>query len=235
MGVSKGAGWECLSEAEMERFEAHCARHLGPFEMVIHEVISEVVHIDLLPFAPTEARPNWVFVTMGMSALKMKTPRRFGLFSATPEYGELMMVAPADWIGDLDDFQKGEQGERLFRPFGALKSIARYVHQCETYFTHGHTIAWADDTMDAGAARFPAAILHRPVRFPKGLAASRRVDGANTHLLSITPIIQAELDFKLSHNSEALFAKFAAAEFPVEGFSPHRACSLTGRRGEIEG
>src|SRR5215207_4544423 len=45
--------------------ELFLVRHLGPYDFVFREIVSDQVHIDVLQFPPSEHRPFWTFVTSG--------------------------------------------------------------------------------------------------------------------------------------------------------------------------
>lgn len=64
-----------MADSNMEEIEAHIERHVGKISMVFHEVLSDIVHIDIHQIPPTDDRPYWTLVTSGMSDLPMSVLR----------------------------------------------------------------------------------------------------------------------------------------------------------------
>ncbi|MGM3262792.1 suppressor of fused domain protein, partial [Klebsiella pneumoniae] len=71
-------GWTAPSYADEESLGAHIERTIGPIEMVYHEVISDLVHVDVHWVKAGPNRPFHALVTTGMSALPMTTPANSG-------------------------------------------------------------------------------------------------------------------------------------------------------------
>lgn len=68
-----------LGDAEsIEAIGAHIERHLGPIHRVFHELVSDVVHLDVHWVQPTPERPWHNLVTSGMSDLAMSAPEGAG-------------------------------------------------------------------------------------------------------------------------------------------------------------
>jgi len=55
------------SEMTIEQIEKHIERFVGPIEKVFHELVSDLVHLDLYHVKPGPERPFHTFVTCGMS------------------------------------------------------------------------------------------------------------------------------------------------------------------------
>ncbi|HEX8832684.1 MAG TPA: suppressor of fused domain protein, partial [Abditibacteriaceae bacterium] len=69
----------------------HIETYIGPVETVFHEIISDLVHIDVHIVKATPERPFHVLVTSGMAALPMNAPET-GL-----RFAELCVFLPASW------------------------------------------------------------------------------------------------------------------------------------------
>jgi hypothetical protein len=76
----------------MAEIERHIEKHIGEISMVFHEMIADIVHIDIHQVPPGKDRPYWTLVTSGMSDLPMKTPEGAEDFA----YAELMLCLPKD-------------------------------------------------------------------------------------------------------------------------------------------
>ena len=77
----------------IEAVSAHVERHLGRIGVVFHEIVSDLVHIDLLHVPPTRERPFHTLVTCGMSTRPMNVPED----AEELRYAELMLSLPPDW------------------------------------------------------------------------------------------------------------------------------------------
>lgn len=102
----------------LEQISAHIERHLGPIEMVFHEIVSDTVHIDVHWVKPTRDFPFARLVTSGMSDLPMSVPEDSG----APAHLELMITLPGQWRFDEDALDD----ERWYWPVGLLKALARF-------------------------------------------------------------------------------------------------------------
>jgi hypothetical protein len=104
--------------------------------MVFHEVISDLVHVDVLQVPPTEDRPYWTLVTSGMSDLAMTTPKEAGEFGRA----ELMLCLPKTWKMEQNDWKE----EAHYWPARWLKICARFPHEYKTWLGWGHTLPNGD-------------------------------------------------------------------------------------------
>lgn len=81
-----------IRSEDAEILERHIETHLGPVEMVWHELTSDLVHIDVLHVGATRERPFHWLVTTGMSD-RPKTPPGH---SSSCRFAELMIALPHD-------------------------------------------------------------------------------------------------------------------------------------------
>ncbi len=119
-------------ESHIEAISAHIERHLGPISGVFHEIISDLVHIDVHVVPASEPFPYLRLVTSGMSDLPMTLPGG----APGSAYMELMVTLPADWPISADAFED----ERNYWPVRLLKTLARLPHEYDTWLGFGHTI-----------------------------------------------------------------------------------------------
>jgi len=94
--------------------EKHIETHVGKPSLVLHEIGSRYVHIDVHVVAPKPDRDFYTLVTSGMSDKPMKAPRQAeGL-----EYSELMLCLPSNWTMKEFDVMSQETWNRDWRSFG---------------------------------------------------------------------------------------------------------------------
>lgn len=175
---------------------AHVQGHLDPDCEVFHELISDVVHIDLLHASPTDALPFHTLLTCGLSERPMAAPPEL------PEarYAELMLRLPPDWSLEHEAFED----ESSYWPLRLLKFLARFPHEYDTWIGYGHTIPhgdppepYAPDTDLCGTIVLP------PLLGPTGFETAD-VAGREVNLLGVVPIHAGEMDLKLEKETDAL-------------------------------
>jgi hypothetical protein len=182
---------------DAEAIEKHVEAHVGPVATVFHELISDLVHLDVLIVAPQPKRNYWTLVTSGMSDLPMTVPP--GMEAA--RHAELVVCLPPTW--PMSDPQFKER--RNYWPVHWLKFLARLPHEHDTWLADGHTIPNGD----------PAAPLHEGVPFTGWLLSLPRRFGAKFISLEISPektvffwalfpLTSDEMDFKLARGSDEL-------------------------------
>lgn len=198
-----------------EELDAHCERFLGPCPAVLHEIVSDDLHLDLHPHGPTPARQWRTLRTGGMSLRPMVVPDGFHERS----HAELIAYLPPAW--NLED-------DEAWWPGWMLKHLARFVHNERTWFAPGHTIALADPgEVFADHTLFAGVILLAPKVEPR--AFDRLViDGVRCRFLWACPITAAEMDAALERGSDALRQLMAEAGLS-HVIDPARACLMTAR------
>ena len=102
---------------------------------VFHEIISDLVHIDVHVMYPNEKEDFYVLYTTGMSDLPMSTPAELDE-SERWARAELLMYLPKTWNPEADM----EQSYADFWPIQTLQFLARFPHEYSTWLAHGHTI-----------------------------------------------------------------------------------------------
>lgn len=128
----------CLSRRQMKKIEEHVGRFVGDDAMVLHEIVSPDIHLDVLSFPSTDRRCFKAFITMGMSAAPMAVPKGY----PGDARAELCLILPADWPTDQASMMREDQ--KFYWPIGALKHIARIPISSETYLASGHTVRESD-------------------------------------------------------------------------------------------
>ncbi len=190
-------------ESHIEAISAHIERHLGPISGVFHEIISDLVHIDVHVVPASEPFPYLRLVTSGMSDLPMTLPGG----APGSAYMELMVALPADWPISADAFED----ERNYWPVRLLKTLARLPHEYDTWLGFGHTIPNGHPAEPyAPGVGFDGAIVLPPVTAPEGFGTLQLDDARTIEFMSIVPLYPEEMDLKLKKDAEALLDRFDA-------------------------
>lgn len=122
-----------MKPREMDMLIGHMDKYFEQTDCaVLHPIVDNGFHIDVLLYKPTEKYPFWKLVTMGASDYKMpKIPNTFGLFN------EYIMFVDKD--EDLDD----REVVSFFH--SKLVMIASYAKFYNTHITYGHSFEWTND------------------------------------------------------------------------------------------
>ncbi|APZ94234.1 suppressor of fused domain protein [Fuerstiella marisgermanici] len=189
------------NEKNIEAISNHIEAHVGPVEMVFHELISDMVHVDVHWVAPTKER-NWhTLITSGMSDRAMIVPDELVHY----EYAELMISLPPDWPLSQEAFED----ENNYWPVRLLKGLARLPHEFDTWLGIGHTIPNGDPAEPyAENAAFSCALLMPPIETSEEFHELELDDGSVIHFYAIVPMYEAETNYKLNKGLEALIGRF---------------------------
>ena len=116
---------------------------------IIHPIVDDGLHIDVLMYAPSEKYPFWKLVTMGASDYKM--PPVQNTVGLNNEY---MMFIDAET--DLTD------KEVLMWYYENLLTVATFAYYNKTHITYSHSFEWEkedpNDEMIAAFIEFPQII-----------------------------------------------------------------------------
>jgi hypothetical protein len=189
-----------VSEGNYKILEAHYEQHLGP-STVWHELISDLIHIDLYMHPPTATRDYTVLTTIGMSALPMTAPPG----AEEARFAELMIALPASWPLTQEAFEN----EDHYWPLRWLKQLARLPHEYDTWLSYGHTVPNGDPAEPlAGNTRMSGVVLLPPINFGDDFTTATLEDGSPVHLWAVIPLYPEEMDLKLREGVDALFPGF---------------------------
>ncbi len=193
-------------EDTIEEVGNHIERTLGPVENVWHEIVSDLVHIDVHPVEPSKERPCWTLVTSGMSERPMRVPEGAEDF----EYAELAICLPPDWPLDMESFKD----ERIYWPVRLLKGLARMPHEYDTWLGPAHSIHNGESeamTPYAANTKFCCSVLIPPlVMLPEEFGSLETSLGKRVHFHVVWPLYREELEYKLEHGFDALLDKLEA-------------------------
>jgi len=208
-----------LATGDVSLIEAvgeHIERYIGEVDWVFHEIVSDMIHVDVNTIPPSPKR-NWhTLVTSGMSERPMHVPPGHSI----AEYAEMVLCLPPSWKLSQEAFKVND--EQYYWPVRWMKQLARLPHEFETFFTLGHTIPNGD----------PPEPFHRttkmccwltlgPVWFDKGFAKLNLPDGRQIAFLAMIPIYKEEMEIKLSKGTDALADKLGALPL-TELMNPNR-------------
>jgi hypothetical protein len=181
----------------IQRIEAHLERFLGPSEKVWHEIVSDLVHVDVHQFPPREGRDCTVLATTGMSDRPMTVPPGFEDY----RHAEVLLCLPPAWPLDEASFKD----ERNYWPIRLLKRTARFPHEYDTWLGWGHTIPNGDPPEPyAPGVPFSSVLLDLPFSFPKELFTLDAGRGRTIRFFSLIPLHEEELRLKLTKGMEPL-------------------------------
>lgn len=187
----------------LEEIEAHLEKHIGKCETVLHEMISDRIHLDVLTFPPDGDRDFWYFVTAGMSDLPMtlESPEDESELGRA----ELVIGLPRAWG---DRLVRRPLDKTLYPPIGFLKWLARYPHDCGTYLASSHTVPTLPDVAALGEkANFSAALLFPPVTWNDEAIAFRLSNGDCLNFYGIFLLHEEELQMKLNKGTDVLLGE----------------------------
>lgn len=176
-------------EPSIEEISDHIEKHVGPVEIVLHELVSNQVHIDVHWVKPTNERPFHTLVTSGMSDKPMKTPEG----AEECEFSELVICLPDSWKLSEED----QKDENNYWPIRWLKYLARFPHEYNTWFWWGHTIPNGDPAEPfADNTNLNTMLLMPTLVFGEGF---QRLELPNKkiHFFSLIPLYTEEVNLKM--------------------------------------
>lgn len=183
----------------------------GRESFVFHELLSDLVHIDVNILRPTEKDNYYVLYTTGMSDLPMTLPDELPDQEAW-KYAELYLFLPGDWdfgkTGDLDR----DLPESSYWPIRVLKFLARFPHEYETWLGWGHTMPNGPDyTPLTEGAGFGGVVLAQP----SAVAPLKTRDKKQLSFYLVIPAYKQEIEYKLKYGMEALDKLFVQNKLPL--------------------
>lgn len=187
-------------EPSIEEISAHIEKHVGEIHMVFHELISDLVHIDVHWVKPTKERPFHTLVTSGMSDKPMNTPE--GVDGC--EYAELCICLPEEWKLSQEDFED----EKNYWPVRWLKSLARFPHEYNTWLSYGHTIPNGDPAEPLAENTALNTLLLLPPIVLDDAFRTLQLPTKSIDFYALIPLYTEEVELKLKKGTDALFDGF---------------------------
>lgn len=199
----------------IEAVAKHIEQHIGAPGMVWHELVSDLVHIDIHTVAPGPDRNYCTLVTSGMSDKPMTPPPEL----AERQFAELVLALPPNWPMTQEDLKN----ETHYWPIRWLKILARLPHEYDTWLDCGHTVPNGDPPQPfADGTKMCGVVLAPPTLFGEKFAELALPGGKIIRFHAVLPLYSEELDFKLKQGADALFERFDRLHV-TELLDPRRA------------
>ncbi len=190
----------------MREIEAHFDTLFpGRGSFVYHEILSDIVHIDIHVMRPTREAPCYILYTTGMSDLPMTLPDEIK-DQENLKYGELYMFLPPEWDLGQEGQALQDVPSRYTWPIGVLKFLARFPHEYRTWLGYGHTVP-----NGAAYAPFDESVGFGGVVLSWGdgpLGTLKAEDGKEIHFYQVIPAYKEEIEYKLKYGMDALLKRF---------------------------
>lgn len=187
----------------LEAISEHLDEFLDGERVEYHEIISDVVHVDILHINPSERFPFHTLVTSGMSELPMNAPESAQSFRRA----ELLMHLPPEWPLSTEAFEDPNH----YWPIEWLKTLARYPHEHETFLAGGHTIASGSPGETLENTPFNGFILWLPNYLPEDFFALELEDETLIAFWQVIPIYQDEMELVQKKGAHALMDQLVLA------------------------
>lgn len=196
-----------LGEPSTELIKQHVEKTIGKVAGVFHEIVSDVIHVDIIVVEPTPENNTYNLITSGMSDKKMNLPYEIDEYSE--EYLELMITLPGSWKLDFND-------EQWFWPIKLLKSLARFPHLYKTHLGYGHTMQNGNYDNYANNTQLCGSIL-LPIFGENNETRRLKVNDKKTiHFYSVLPLYKGEIEYALRNGSNDFFGKLIENDFSLE-------------------
>jgi hypothetical protein len=185
---------------------AHFSRYFGEPESVFHEIVSDLVHIDVHIIKPHAGRGCWTLFTTGMSDRPMTTPEGAEDF----RFAELILNLPAEWRVDaLRATPPPPDLERWYWPIYWLKKLARLPHEYQTWLGSHHTIPNGDPAKPFHpGTRLCSWLIIPPISVPEEARVVELANGRKIQLYTLHALYLEELSLKLNEGGNALLDAF---------------------------
>jgi hypothetical protein len=188
------------------------AQFPGRESIVLHEIVSDLVHVDVNVMKPTKEDDFFVIYTTGMSDLPMSVPKKLKEKNDL-KYAELFMYLPASWDpGELHAISTDIPDEN-FWPIQWIKFLAKFPHEYKTWLGCGHTIPnGADYEPILDGSEMSGVLLDEP---GENFSPITIKGGVKLHFYMVVPVSQAETEYKLEYGMDALTEIFAEQDIPL--------------------
>jgi hypothetical protein len=189
------------SDSSINLIGSHLSKYFSDDDIVVmHEIVSDSIHIDIYIVMPNKERDYYILVTSGMSSYPMKVPDA----NKNECYLEIVTLLPSNWQLNSEAFKN----EDNYWPIRKLKTLARYPHVNSTWFGYGHTITNGSQSESMSSNNsFVGIILLPSVTLPKEFMEIV-TDKKKVRLYSMIPLYKEEMNFKIKNGVESLVNKF---------------------------
>jgi hypothetical protein len=179
---------------------------------VYHEIISDLVHVDVHILRPKEEGDFYVLYTTGMSDLPMTLPEEIS-DREDLKRAELFMFLPGDWNVGEEMEKSDDLPYENYWPINVLKFLARFPHEYKTWLGFGHTMPNGPDYAPfCEGVGFGGVVLSW---FGGDLGRMETEDGRDILLYYVIPAYKEEIEYKLKYGMEGLDERFKENELPL--------------------
>ncbi|MEJ1239702.1 suppressor of fused domain protein [Chryseolinea sp. T2] len=194
----------------IEAISEHIEKHVGPIEMVFHEIVSDQVHIDVHWVKPSDSIPFHVLITSGMSDKPMNVPEGID----APKHLELCLLLPPDWKMEGMKEESMEEifsDENVYWPVRWLKTMARFPHSYNTWLGVQHTLPNGENAEPfADSTKLGCMMLLPSISLGEDFF-ELKIENTAINFLCLIPLYREEMEYKLKHGTEKLLDKFDAS------------------------
>lgn len=181
--------------------------------IVFHEIVSDIVHLDVHLIKPSEERPFQVLFTTGMSDLPMTMPEDAPAeYKKDHERAEIYCILPADW--KLENNMTEEEEDKYYWICSAMKAAARYPHIGKVWLGHCNTLQFSEEIKPFSPfTKLCAAVFYQldhtdfGGKYGDELVGFNTKDNTRINLLCFVPIYEEEMNFKIENGAPALYEK----------------------------
>lgn len=185
----------------IDKLEEHIEKYIGEVDMVYHELLSDIIHLDVYYIKPSAERKCHTFITTGMSFLPMNTPEGAEEY----RYAELMICLPEHWEVSDEAFKV----EVNYWPIRLLKQMARFPHHYNTWLGFAHTVPNGNppEPLFEGTL-LNGIILLPPIMVKRDFISLKVDDNRTVNFYCIIPLYEEETNYKLKYGYSSLLDKF---------------------------
>lgn len=188
------------TDKELDLYEKYIEETFGHFHEVFHEIVSTDIHLDIIIVPPTDKRPYYKLITMGMGAYRMNVPDKWREYEL--ERAELVLYLPSTW--NINSSQ-----EEDYWPIRQLKILARLPIECHTWLGYGHTISSDEEnTPYANNTQFCSMMLVDALDNQGENLDLRMKSKGKINFYQLFPLYKEELEYKQKKNAESLLNLF---------------------------
>lgn len=191
----------------------------GRQSCVFHELISDIIHIDITIMEPTEEQPFKILYTTGMSDIPMTLPNEIPIEERELYCrAELMMFLPPDW----ELTEQSIKDEDNYWPIKLMKQMARFPHEYSTWLGYGHTVP-NYETYDpyAGNTELSGVIFNM---FKEEISVINTSDGNRVNVYYVLPLYREEIEYKLQNGMDALMERLDSIDWIILNAQRENTC-----------
>jgi hypothetical protein len=186
---------------DLEALVRHITESVAAPDIVFHEIVSDLVHVDVHWIKPDQNRRFHTLITTGMSDRPMAPPDQAREY----KYAELLIELPLDWPMT----EEALKDEKNYWPIGLLKYLARFPHEYNTWLWGQHSVANGEPPASYhSTTNLSAAMLAPAVNLSSNLLRLRCRPDKEVWFFAVIPLYLDEMNFKLRKGVDALMGEF---------------------------